>query len=93
MGYKKRLRDTEVGCRFPITLAYANDITLAPCQCIAINVFTTHTVIVFKSVTKTTVIMVNRIQLRIFETANTSYIGNEEWDDYRISKVQCRSQL
>ena len=35
--------------------------------------------------------MVIRIELRIFKT-DILAIGNEAWDDYRISKVYSRSQ-
>ena len=62
-------------------------------QCVQ-EIVIIHTVIVVKSVTKTTIIMVIRIQLRIFETDSISdSLGNESLDDNRISEVQSRCQV
>ena len=54
------------------------------------EIVTTHTVVVVKSVTKTTVIIMASHR---FLNQTVLAIGNEGWDDYRISKVQSRSQL
>ena len=48
---------------------------------------------IVKSVTETTVIMVIRIEVKIFEKNKPVLaIGTEAWDDHRIFKVQSRSQ-
>ena len=50
-------------------------------------------VIVVKCVPKTTVIMVIKIEVRIFETDSTYIaIGNEAWDDY-IEYLKCRADF
>ena len=50
------------------------------------NIVTTHTVIVVKSVSKTTVIWLLRLSLGSLKQTILA-IGNEAWDDNRISTI------